>query len=73
MDKPVKIKAGRYTYKGVVIMKMTRLGFVYTIHSATGWHYGGLRTLAVATAEIDAQIAAGTHEVRRGHMYRLAA
>ncbi len=68
--KPVKIKAGRYNYKGVVIFKTKRLGFVYTIHSPRGWHYGGLSTLAVATAAIDAQLAAGTHEVRKAHLYR---
>jgi hypothetical protein len=69
--KPIKIKAGRYSYRGLTIRKSQKLGFVYTIHSATGWRHGGLHTLARAITEIDNQLASGDYEIRRASMYQL--
>jgi hypothetical protein len=66
--KPIKLKTGRYSYRGIIIHKSTRLGFVFTIQHGNPnctWYYGGIGTLANAIAEIDERIASGDFIINR--------
>lgn len=66
--KPIKIKAGRYNYRGVTIQKFPRTGFVAIVsHQYHNWHYTGLSTLAKAVASVDEYIEQG-YLVKNGNL-----
>ena len=57
--KPVKVRTGVYTYRGVTIEKSPRRGFCVTVFSPTGYYRIGLSTLAVCVADVDKYLANG--------------
>ena len=64
--KPIKIIAGMYKYRGIIIRKHKELGFVYTVNNdnpKSNWRYGGMRTLAYAMQQIDERIASGDYAI----------
>jgi hypothetical protein len=65
----VKVKAGRYIYRGVNIRKSEKYGFIAVNKPESGpWHNLGHGTLSRCMAEIDAKLDNG-HVAFRGYVY----
>lgn len=74
--KPIKIKSGHYSYRGITIRKSSKLGFVFVIHHANpncSWYYGGIGTLANAVSEIDDRLASGDFIINKCNMKQVNA
>jgi hypothetical protein len=72
-DKPVRVSAGRYTYRGVDIVKRNKLGFVFVCHPERGqWYWGGLTTLQKALEDIDTRLGDNGYAVRNGRLWHKA-
>ena len=68
--KAEKIRAGHYRYRGVLIYKHSRLGFVFTVHPLrSGWYYGGMRTLAFAIELVDSYLNEDNRVVKCGGIW----
>ena len=68
MHKPIKVKAGRYTYRDVSIVKLGDSGFCATVHMPHGWYRIGGSTLAKCVKLADKLLEDG-YIVRHYNLY----
>ena len=71
MNKPIKVTAGRYTYRGVSIAKLGNSGFCATVYCKHGWYRIGGYTLAKCVKQAEELLNDG-YIVRHFNLYEPA-